>query len=152
MSSVFEAARDAAAVSLPHRLWLAAKKFLVIQLSKKAYRVALGLLKRLEVSDGPSRRRSGAAQNLSQKKLTYEILVYCATHPDAKDTIEGILKWWRPAHRAVLGAGEVAQVLETLTAKGWLTKRKASRSGIIYGVNKTMLGEIEDYLQTISYR
>ena len=75
------------------------------------------------------------------------ILQYLVEHPDAKDTIEGILKWWLPArHRGWLNE-EVQGALDFVTSKGWLTKRETTPSKTIYGANKDRFDEIQNFLR-----
>lgn len=81
-----------------------------------------------------------------QEKEIWGILHYLIEHPDAKDTIEGILEWWLPAGQAEWGKGEVQKVLDFLTSKGWLTKRETTPSNNIYGINKDQLEEIKNFL------
>lgn len=76
------------------------------------------------------------------------ILRYLIEHPDAKDTIEGVLKWWLPRGHAERGKGEVQRALDFLTSKGWLTKRETTPAKKIYGINKDQLAEIEKFLQS----
>ena len=55
--------------------------------------------------------------------LMRRILQYLADHPDAKDTADGILKWWLPSHLIVWEKKEVQEVLDHLVLRGWLRKR-----------------------------
>jgi hypothetical protein len=75
------------------------------------------------------------------------ILQYLVEHPDAKDTIEGIYKWWLSKGRSQWGRDEVRKALDWLTSKGWLTKRGSIPSKEIYGINKDRLQEIKTFLQ-----
>ena len=74
-----------------------------------------------------------------------EILFYLIKHPDAKDTIDGILRWWIPD--SDWREEEVRQALGFLTSKGWLTARKIAASQKVYGLNKDKLLEIKEYLE-----
>jgi hypothetical protein len=82
-----------------------------------------------------------------QEKLKREILAYCVGHPDAKDTVAGILKWWFvPTTPSRWRIDEVRTALESLVAKGWLTSRMIRQSEQIYGLNKAKLAEIQAFL------
>ena len=94
-------------------------------------------LAQLALTESPSDR---------QEKLQREILTYCVEHPDAKDTLSGILKWWFADTLSRWRSDEVGTALESLTAKGWLTARMIRRSEQIYGLNKAKSDEIETFL------
>ena len=79
------------------------------------------------------------------EQVSREILQYLVEHPDAKDTIEGILKWWLPDGR-VWKRGEVQEALDLLTSKGLLTRRGTVPSKEIYGINRDRLQEIKSLL------
>ena len=76
-----------------------------------------------------------------------EILLYLIKHPDAKDTIGGIVRWWLPDSHRGWRKEEVLQALGFLTSKGWLTARKIAASEKVYGLNKDKLLEIKEYLE-----
>jgi hypothetical protein len=82
----------------------------------------------------------------SVEQVIREILQYLVEHPDAKDTMEGILKWWLP-----VGCGKgherVQKALDFLTSNGWLTKRETIPPKRLYGINKERLSEIRDFLR-----
>ena len=81
-----------------------------------------------------------------QEKLTREILTYCVEHPDAKDTVEGILTWWFHAGETHWRVEEVKAALRFLTAQGWLTSRSMRQSEEIYGLTKEKMAEIRMFL------
>ena len=63
----------------------------------------------------------------NDEKVIRGILQYLVEHPDANDTCEGILKWWRPKDISEWGKEDVQKALDFLTSKGWLTERKTTR-------------------------
>ena len=77
------------------------------------------------------------------------ILQYLIAHPDAKDTIRGILRWWLPGGVGAWEEAVVQDALDMLVARGWLTQRQTSPSRILYGVDKVQLGEIQTFLRDI---
>ena len=80
------------------------------------------------------------------EQLIQGILQYLVQHPDAKDTPEGIYKWWLPEGYTNRGRDEVYKALEFLTSQGWLLRRQTRRHEEIYGLNKEYLEEITDFL------
>jgi|RhiMetdeSRZDD1v2_1073273.scaffolds.fasta_scaffold388716_2 hypothetical protein len=71
------------------------------------------------------------------------ILRYLLEHPDAKDTVMGVLQWWVPTHPSETS---VQEALEVLVAQGWVTQRQTITSQQLYGLNKEKLEEIKAYL------
>jgi hypothetical protein len=106
--------------------------------------VASPLLYPVQVKDVLGKPTHAADER--QEKLTRAILKYCVEHPDAKDTVDGILRWWFPAGEGHWRAGEVKSALKTLTAKGWMTSRKVQQAEEIYGISKEKITEIEKVL------
>jgi hypothetical protein len=75
-----------------------------------------------------------------------EILQYLIKNPDAKDTLDGIYRWWLPKEHREWGREEVRKAVDMLTSKGWLTKRGTIPSKEIYGINRDRLQDIENFL------
>jgi hypothetical protein len=64
-----------------------------------------------------------------------QILQYPIAHPDAKDTLEGILKWWLESHPNELDKDQVQEALDALVSKEWLVKRVLPASQEPYSFN-----------------
>ena len=83
----------------------------------------------------------------NRQRVTREILYYLMEHPDAKDTMKGILKWWMPKGYLERGAKEIQKALDDLVMQRWLTTwAKDFQKDKIYGVNKAGLKEIKAFL------
>ena len=52
---------------------------------------------------------------LAPGSLAYEILKYLVRHPQAQDTVEGIVEWWLMEQRIVNASAEVKVALAELT-------------------------------------
>lgn len=78
-----------------------------------------------------------------------EILRYLIAHPDAKDTMDGILRWWLPKDLVGKSEGEVQEGLDVLVARRWLTERQTISSKTIFTVNKEKLEEIRAFLREL---
>jgi hypothetical protein len=89
----------------------------------------------------PKEKRSAADQ------VIREILEYLSEHPEAKDTVRGVLRWWFPKGGVGWGEEEVQKALDHLVSRGWLTERETTRSQKIYGMNRDRLEEIKRFLQ-----
>jgi hypothetical protein len=85
-------------------------------------------------------------QSRSDQPFVRLILQYLIEHPDAKDTTQGIHKWWLPKGHSDRGTDEVQSALDLLTSKGWLRKRGRIPSKEIYGINKDCIPEIRSFL------
>ncbi len=57
---------------------------------------------------------------------------YLQTHPNACDTVEGILKWWLAPREFSLPAEHVIDALEHLIAQGIVTRRTLPDGTVIY--------------------
>jgi hypothetical protein len=75
------------------------------------------------------------------------VLHYLIDHPDAKDTIQGIIRWWLPGGIMTWEEAAVQEALDLLVARGWVTQRPTTPSRTIYGLNKAKLEEIERFLR-----
>lgn len=63
------------------------------------------------------RNKSPPARD-SNKGARGEIIDYLRSHPEAADTIDGILDWWIPAQRYENAKKEIEQVLHELVVQG----------------------------------
>jgi hypothetical protein len=77
------------------------------------------------------------------------ILGYLLEHPDAGDTLDGIVEWWLLHQRIRFETRNVSQAVSELIAQGLIVTQKGPDSRIIYKANRnsesiqTMLGEIQ---------
>jgi hypothetical protein len=79
--------------------------------------------------------------------LIREILIHVVRHPDAKDTLDGIHKFWLSARTAQQSRHKVHDALEYLAEqKQWLTKKTAGTAVTLFGVNKDRADEIREFL------
>jgi NADH:ubiquinone oxidoreductase subunit E len=82
--------------------------------------------------------------------LIREILTHVVKHPDAKDTADGIHKFWLSSKTVHQSSDKVREVLEYLVEKkGWLTKKVSGASVTLYGLNKNRVHEVEGFLQQV---
>jgi hypothetical protein len=73
------------------------------------------------------------------------LLHYLIKNPDAKDTIDGVRRWWLPQVYREQPQQEIEETLDFLASKNWLTVRITSQQKI-YGLNKDSIEQIEHYL------
>lgn len=79
--------------------------------------------------------------------LKRQILLYLVEHPDAKDTREGIVKWWVPAGRGETEEERIQETLKDLVERGWVVQRETATSKEIYRLNKEQLPHIRKFLE-----
>ena len=85
-------------------------------------------------------------QETPRDELIVGILRYVVAHPRAKDTIDGIEKWWLPKSTSRETKRRIEETLNWLAAKGWLIARSSPQSETIYSLNETSLEEIRAFL------
>jgi hypothetical protein len=76
--------------------------------------------------------------NLSDPKLPSpapEILDYLAGHPDAQDTIDGILHWWVLDAYIRNWAPKIAKTVAQLVERGFLEEKLSSDGKVFYHVS-----------------
>ena len=76
-------------------------------------------------------------------EIASEILKYLADHPNATDTLNGVVQWWFPERTIRFQLDQVKQALDELVAKGMVTEQKRSDSKIVYRANRSMLEDIK---------
>lgn len=74
------------------------------------------------------------------------ILRHLVEHPDAKDTLDGVVKWWGDPADRIAQVEVVRRSLEELTRRGWVTVRMGGAGMRFYGLNKDCLDEIKRHL------
>ncbi len=77
-----------------------------------------------------------------KSKIAYEILAYLTEHPDAQDTLEGIMEWWLLRQRIKRQTTLVSEVLAELIASGFVIERTGRDSRTHYRINQHKHGEI----------
>ena len=77
-----------------------------------------------------------------------EILTHLVNHPDAKDTVDGIQKFWLSDKTSHQSIDKVNEALEFLVeTRGWLSKKAIGPMLMLYSVNKDRIDEIQDFLR-----
>lgn len=79
-------------------------------------------------------------------RVAEEILTYLVEHPDAQDTLEGIMDWWLPRHRIKAELNRVKAAIFELVDKGFVVERQGGDSRSRYAVNRRRLEKIRDFL------
>jgi hypothetical protein len=80
----------------------------------------------------------------SKSQIGYQILAYLVEHPEARDTLEGIVEWWLLERQIKFHTARVKEALSELVAKGLVIEQKEYDSKIHYRVNQSRLEEIRE--------
>lgn len=79
--------------------------------------------------------------------LVRAILRYLVDHPEAKDTVEGILTCWLPREGVEGAEAEVRSVMDELVLQGLLQARAIGRSDQrLYWLDQTRLPDVRALL------
>jgi hypothetical protein len=72
-----------------------------------------------------------------------EILDYLARHPDAQDTIDGILHWWVLDSCIRNWAPTIAETVNLLVTGGFLEERSAGDGNVFYRLSRRYLATVQ---------
>ena len=72
-----------------------------------------------------------------------EILAYLVEHPEARDTLEGILEWWLLERKIKRQKDQVKEALTELVARGLVLEHKGGNSQTQYRINQSKYKEIQ---------
>jgi hypothetical protein len=79
----------------------------------------------------------------TSNRVVWLVLGYLCSHPDAKDTAEGIENWWLRAHGAIVDRMGVREALNDLVGRDWLIRRGSMSGHQIYGLNPARRMELQ---------
>jgi hypothetical protein len=78
----------------------------------------------------------------NQSHVAQELLIYLTRHPDAQDTLEGIVEWWLLEEKIRRRAFEVNEALAELVKRGLLRERTGNDARTHYSVNRSRYEEL----------
>ena len=73
-----------------------------------------------------------------------EILAYLVEHPNARDTLEGIVEWWLLERQVKFQITRFKEALTDLVSRGLILEKKGSNSQRHYRINKRKYKEIQE--------
>ena len=80
---------------------------------------------------------------MDKSQIGNEILAYLVAHPNAQDTLEGIVNWWLLEQAIKFQEAQVKKALAELVAKGLVIEQKGADSNIYYRVNQNRFEEVK---------
>ena len=93
----------------------------------------------------PAMDRPGVSED--NNVVAWLILGYLCSHPDAKDTAEGIGRWWLRDEGIDADTDVVRGSLAYLVKRRWLTVARGSAGLTMYGLNKNRQYALRQFLQ-----
>ena len=89
----------------------------------------------------------GGESGMQEKRIAREILVYLLDHPEAKDTLDGIVEWGLLERKIKYQTDIVKQALAELVGRGLILEYKGGDSRIRYRMNQDRHEEIRSFLR-----
>jgi hypothetical protein len=77
-----------------------------------------------------------------RSRIADEILAYLAEHPDARDTLEGIVQWWLLEQEIKKWTAEVQTALADLIDEGLVIEEQGVDARIHYSLNQLLAEEV----------
>ena len=84
---------------------------------------------------------------MQKPEIAREILAYLIDHPEAQDTLDGVVQWWLLEREIKYQIDKVREALIELVGKGLVLERKDGRMRNHYGVNPHKVEEIRSMLK-----
>ena len=88
----------------------------------------------------------------SHLHLVSGILRYLISHPDAKDSLEGIRHWWLPSAERMPSKEDVEKAVAVIVARGWLEERIVTPMQTVFAVKRTAMKSAVEYLEQFDDR
>jgi hypothetical protein len=82
----------------------------------------------------------------NKSQIGYQILTYLIEHPEAHDTLEGIVEWWLLERAIKFQTARVKEALSELVSKGLILEKKRSDSQTHYRINQARYKKIQELL------
>jgi hypothetical protein len=73
-----------------------------------------------------------------------EILDYLAKHPDAQDTIDGIVHWWVLDASIQKWAPKIAETVAQLVEQGFLEQKRSTDGKVLYHISPLYLSTLQE--------
>ena len=80
--------------------------------------------------------------------VAWLILGYLYSNPDARDTVDGVEKWWLKDMEISMDARTVQGCLDRLVRWGWLVSNERHGIGIVYALNGERRDKLRQFLQS----
>ena len=71
------------------------------------------------------------------EQVAEEILDYLREHPEAADTLDGVLQWWLIRRRYLRGLDQVQRALDLLEENGLIDQQTNPDRSVVYSAAKS---------------
>ena len=88
------------------------------------------------------------AMQRSQSELARDILSYFLKHPEAQDTLQGVVEWWLLEERIHTVSAEVEAVLKDLVEKKWVREFFGPDNQVRYAIRNDRIDEITQFINS----
>jgi hypothetical protein len=88
-----------------------------------------------------------AGSTIEGSEIAYDILAYLSEHPEAQDTLQGIVQWWLLEQEIKTRISQVERALAGLVAERLVVKRKGKDSQTHYRINRRKIEQINSLLK-----
>lgn len=82
----------------------------------------------------------------NDRSLADDVIRYLSEHPEAQDTVEGIVQWWLLEQRIRDSMADVTAALEEVMAQNLVLSRRGMDGRMHYRLNPDMKSEISQRL------
>ena len=73
---------------------------------------------------------------MDKTQIAGDVLDYLSAHPEAQDTLEGIIEWWLEEQQIIRQTSRVKDALDDLVARGLILERKGHDARTFYRINR----------------
>jgi len=80
---------------------------------------------------------------MQESELAREILAHLVKHPDAQDTLEGIVQWWIPEEKIKSQIADTREAIAELIAQKFIFEWQGKDSRTYYRLNRCRIREIK---------
>ena len=80
-------------------------------------------------------------------KTKFEILAYLAEHPEAQDTLEGIVEWWLLERTIKFQETQIIKAISELVGKGLVIEHRGRDAQTQYRINQNKYQEIQELIR-----
>lgn len=94
-----------------------------------------------------TKKRRGPVRLEIKDEIAWQIMAYLAEHPEAQDTLDGIIHWWLLERNIIHQSSKVKKALKELSEKGLILEYSNRSLQTLYKINREKMQEINRIFQ-----